>query len=92
MEDDNLLDDELAGPSGDLDPPATFSNKLILKFGMHHTNTGTDTINLNNNTIINTWITGFSETQKHVTASHGWVKHVSIIKYVPKPHNFYCCK
>ena len=49
MEDNNLLDDELAGPSGDLDLPATFSKKIILKFGMHHSSTGTDTIIPNNN-------------------------------------------
>ena len=52
MEDKNLLDDELAILSGDLDSPATFSKKLILKFGICHTNTGTDTVNSNNNIAI----------------------------------------
>ena len=49
MEDENLLDDELAGPSRDLDSPATFSKKLILKFGIRHTNMSTIAVNPNNN-------------------------------------------
>lgn len=40
MKDDNLLDEELAGPSKDLDSPATFSKKIILKFRICHTSTG----------------------------------------------------
>ena len=49
MEDDNLLDEELAGRSRDLDSPATFSKKLILKFEIHHYSMVTDTVNPNNN-------------------------------------------
>ena len=49
MEDENLLDDEFTGSSGDLDSPATFSKKLILKFGLLYTNKGTDAVNPNNN-------------------------------------------
>ena len=39
MEDENLLDDDLAGPLTKVDSPATFSKKLILKFGIHHGST-----------------------------------------------------
>ena len=51
MEDEELLDNDLAGTSRDVnvDSPATFSKKLILKFGICHTNTGTDAIVSNNN-------------------------------------------
>ena len=48
---DELLDNDLAGTSRDAnaDSPATFSKKLFLKFGICHTNTGTDAIISNNN-------------------------------------------
>ena len=51
MEDENLLDDELAEPSTkfNADSPATFSKKLILKFGICHGSTGTDAAKHNNN-------------------------------------------
>ena len=49
MEDDNLLDEELTGPSRDFDSPATFSKKLIPKFGICHASTEADAINNNNN-------------------------------------------
>ena len=51
MEDEQLLDSDLAGTSrdSDVDSPATFSKTLILKCGMHHTNTGTDAVIPNNN-------------------------------------------
>ena len=51
MEDEQLLDNDLAGTSRDsnVDSPATFSKKLILKFGIHHVNTGTDAVIPNNN-------------------------------------------
>ena len=49
MEDENLLDDELAGPSTNVDSPATFSKKLIRKFGICHGSTGTDAVTHNNN-------------------------------------------
>ena len=52
MENDNLLDEELTGPSRDFDSPATFSKKLILKFGICHSSRGTDAINHNNNITI----------------------------------------
>ena len=48
MEDENLLDDELAGPTN-VDSPATFSKKLICKFGICHGSTGTDAVTHNNN-------------------------------------------
>ena len=48
MEDENLLDDELAGPTN-VDSPATFSKKLIRKFGICHGSTGTDAVTHNNN-------------------------------------------
>ena len=47
---ENLLDDELAGPSANVDSPATFSKKLILKFGICHGSTSTDAVTHNNNT------------------------------------------
>ena len=53
MEDNNLLDEELAEPSRDFDSPATFSKKLILKFGICHASMEADAVN-NNNNIINT--------------------------------------
>ena len=49
MEDENLLDDELAGPTTNVDSPATFSKKLILKFRICHGSTGTDAVTHNNN-------------------------------------------
>ena len=49
MEDENLLDDELARPSTNVDSPATFSRKLIRKFGICHGSTGTDAVTNNNN-------------------------------------------
>ena len=52
MEDKNLLDDELAGPSTNVYSPATFSKKLILKFGIRHGSTDTDTVTHNNNTTV----------------------------------------
>ena len=48
MEDENLLDDELAGPTN-VDSPATFSKKLIRKFEICHGSTGTDAVTHNNN-------------------------------------------
>ena len=48
MEDENLLDDELAGPIN-VDSPATFSKNLIRKFGICHGSTGTDAVTHNNN-------------------------------------------
>ena len=48
MEDENLLDDEFAGPTN-VDSPATFSKKLIRKFGICHGSTGTDAVTHNNN-------------------------------------------
>ena len=48
MEDENLLDDELAGPTN-VDSPATFSKKLIRKFGICHGSMGTDAVTHNNN-------------------------------------------
>ena len=56
MEDENLLDDELAGPTTNVDSPATFSKKLILKFRICHGSTGTDAVTHNNNSTINTGI------------------------------------
>ena len=50
MEDENLLDNELAGPSTNVNSPATFSKKLILKFGICHGSTSTDAVTHNNNT------------------------------------------
>ena len=49
MEDENLLDDELAGPLTNVDSPATFSKKFILKLGICHESTGTDAVTHNNN-------------------------------------------
>ena len=51
MEDDNLLDEELTGPSRDFDSPATFNKNLILKFGIRHASTEADTVNNNNNIV-----------------------------------------
>ena len=51
MEDEQLLDNNLTGTSRDsnIDSPATFSKKLILKFGICHINTGADAVTPNNN-------------------------------------------
>ena len=58
MEDDNLLDEELTGPSRDFDSPATFSKKIVLKFGIRHASTEVDAVNHNNN------ITDWSHTRQ----------------------------
>ena len=47
MEDENSLDDELAGPTN-IDSPATFSKNLIRKFEISHGSTGTDAVTHNN--------------------------------------------
>ena len=49
MEDDNLLDEKLTGPSRDFDSPATLSKKLRLKFDIRHASTEADAVNHNNN-------------------------------------------